>query len=76
MIPINNAAEQNSHAAGRPARQSSSIGDPGTIFFVQTSGFLEIKKMNPKERNLRKGRLVETAAGMEIDLRSPSATFS
>src|SRR5713226_2678715 len=60
MIPANNAAEQNSHALGRPGRQSSSIGDPGTTFFVNGSEFLQRKKCS-------EGRLVETAAGMEID---------
>jgi hypothetical protein len=60
MIPVNNAAEQNSHALGRPARPSSSIGDPGTTFFVNGSEFLQRKKSS-------EGRPVETAAGMEID---------
>ena len=48
MIPVNSVAEQNSHALGRPGHQSSSIGDPGTTFFVNDPNFC-------KERNVRKG---------------------
>jgi hypothetical protein len=60
MIPVNNAAEQTSHALGPLGRQSSSIGDPGTTFFVNGSEFMQRKKCSD-------GRPVETAAGMEID---------
>jgi hypothetical protein len=43
------------------------FSEAGATFFVKGSGFLQRKKKEQKERKLRKGKPVETAAVEEID---------
>ena len=47
--------------------RTSSINDRGANNFSKEVGFGQRKKKNQKERNVRKGRPVETAAAVEIE---------
>ena len=49
------------HAGSQASARSSSINDPGAKLFLNFS------KEKQKQRKLRKGSLVETAAAVEID---------
>ena len=54
------------HAEGRGRSRSASINDPGANNFGAEPRFQQRKKKDQKERKVRKGRPVETAAAMEI----------
>jgi hypothetical protein len=55
------------HAESRSGPRTSSINDRGADYFSTTVEFGQRKKKNQKERKVRKGRPVETAAAVEID---------
>jgi len=54
------------HAEGRGRSRSASINDPGANNFGAEPRFQQRKKKDQKERKVRKGTPVETAAAMEI----------
>ena len=55
------------HAESRAGSRTSSINDPDANYFSTEVGFGQRKKKNQKERRVRKGKPVETAAAVEID---------
>src|SRR2546428_12056575 len=55
------------HAERRAGSRTSSINDRGANYFSSEPRFRQRKKKNQKERKVRKGRPVETAAAVEIE---------